>query len=105
MDIKQLQDLFHASEHNIKWAKHCLERMQERDISMNDAISCLLTGEIIEDYPDDFPYPSCLIFGYTKTNKIMHIVAGSDGNSIFFITAYFPNSVKFEQDLKTRRKE
>jgi len=66
MDIKQLQALYNASDSNIRWSKHCLERMQERDISINDVESCLQTGEIIEYYPDDFPHPSCLIFGYTK---------------------------------------
>ena len=105
MDIKQLQSLYHTSESNIKWAKHCLERMQERDISISDVESCLETGEIIEDYPDDFPYPSYLIFGYTKENKILHIVIGSDGNTIFFITAYYPNTDKFEADLKTRKEK
>lgn len=103
MDIKQLQDLYSASDFNIKWAKHYLERMQERDISINDVASCLKTGEIIEDYPDDFPYPSCLIWGYAQNNKILHIVVGSNGNTIFFITAYYPNTVKFEKDLKTRK--
>ena len=103
MDIKQLQRLYNISDSNIKWAKHCFERMQERDISINDVESCLQTGEIIEDYPDDFPHPSCLIFGYTKKNKILHIVVGSNGDSIFFITAYYPNTDKFEMDLKTRK--
>lgn len=103
MDIKQLQTLCNASDSNIKWAKHCLERMQERDINISDVESCLQTGEIIEDYPDDFPHPSCLIFGYTKKNKILHIVVGSNGDTIFFITAYYPNTDKFEMDLKTRK--
>ncbi len=103
MDIKQLQTLYHASESNIKRAKHCLERMQERDISINDVESCLETGEIIEEYPDDFPHPSCLIFGHAKNSKILHIVVGSDDNTIFFITAYYPNTDKFEPDLKTRK--
>ncbi|GFH92101.1 hypothetical protein IMSAGC002_03366 [Lachnospiraceae bacterium] len=103
MDIKQLQTLCNASGSNIKWAKHCLERMQERDINISDVESCLQTGEIIEDYPDDFPHPSCLIFGYTKGNKILHIVVGSDNSTLFFITAYFPNTDKFEKDLKTRK--
>lgn len=101
MDIKQLQTLFNAS--NIKWAKHCLERMQERDISISDVESYLQTGEIIEDYPNDFPHSSCLIFGHTKENKILHIVVGSDNSTLFFITAYFPNEDKFEKDLKTRK--
>lgn len=103
MDLKQLQRLYDTSDSNIKWAKHCLERMQERDISISDVESCLRTGKIIEDYPDDFPYPSCLIFGQTKGNKILHIVVGSDNSTLFFITAYFPNTDKFEKDLKTRK--
>ena len=67
--------------------------------------SCLQTGEIIEDYPDDFPHPSCLIFGRTKENKILHIVVGSNDDTIFFITAYYPNTDKFETDLKTRKEQ
>ena len=103
MDIKLLQSLYNASDSNIKWAKHCLERMQERDISIDDVESCLQTGKIIEDYPDDFPHPSCLIFGYTKENKVLHLVVGSNGDTIFFITAYYPDTNKFETDLKTRK--
>lgn len=105
MDIKWLQALYQASESNIKWSKHCLERMQERDINISDVESCLKTGEIIEDYPDDFPHPACLIFGHTKENKALHIVVGSDDNNIFFITAYYPNTDKFEADLKTRKEK
>ncbi len=102
MDIELLQKLLNTSS-SIKWSKHCLERMQERDISTADVKSCLQTGEIIENYPDDFPHPSCLIFGHTEENKILHIVVGTDNNNLFFITAYFPNTDKFEKDLKTRK--
>jgi hypothetical protein len=66
MDIEQLQKLYNASDSNIKWAKHCLERMQERGINIKEVESCLQTGEIIENCPDDFPYPSCPIFRYTN---------------------------------------
>ena len=104
MDIQQLQKLLNVSS-SIKWSKHCLERMQERDITIADVKYCLQTGEIIEDYPDDFPYPSCLIFGHTEENKVLHIVVGSDYSSLFFITAYFPDTNKFENDLKTRKEQ
>ena len=105
MDIKQLQELYNASDSNIKWTKHCIERMQERDISINDVESCLQTGKIIENYPDDFPHPSYLIFGHTKENKILHIVVGSESSNLFFITSYFPNTDIFEKDLKTRKEQ
>ena len=87
----------------IKWSTHCLERMQERDISRADVKKCLENGEIIEDYPNDYPHPSCLVFGYTVNNKVIHVVVGSDREYIYIITAYFPNTVKFEDDLKTRK--
>ncbi len=103
MQIEQLREIYNKSVSNRKWTKHCLERMQERDISIGDVESCLQTGEIIEYYPDDFPHPSFLIFGRAKNAEILHIIVGSDGYTIFFITAYFPNTDKFEKDLKTRK--
>ena len=89
---------------HIIWTQHCLERKQERDISRADVKNGILTGEIIEEYPDDYPHPSCLIFGYTINNRILHIVAGCDSINIYIITAYYPDTKKFEEDLKTRRK-
>ena len=88
----------------ILWTQHCLQRMQERDISRDDVKNGIATGEIIEEYPDDFPNPSCLIFGYNVNDRILHIVAGCDNINIYIITAYYPDTRKFEDDLKTRRK-
>ena len=76
----------------------------ERDIQRDDVKNCIQNGEIIEDYPDDFPNPSCLIFGMTLANKILHVVAGSDGTYLYIITAYYPSADKFEPDMKTRRR-
>jgi hypothetical protein len=77
--------------------------MQERDISIADIEKCVLSGEVIEDYPDDFPHPSCLIFGYTTNGKVLHVVVGTDEHVLYIITAYYPNTTKFMDDLKTRR--
>ena len=95
----------YCAQAKIKWYKHALERMQERDISRADVKKCIMHGEIIEDYPDDFPHPSCLIFGYTVNEKVIHTVVSLDvGNdSIGIITVYFPRTDKFEADLKTRK--
>ena len=60
MNIEIVQNLYHTAK--IKWSTHCLERMQERDINIDDVGNCIMSGEIIEGYPDDFPHPSCLIF-------------------------------------------
>lgn len=97
-DLKSILDTNH-----LLWTTHCLQRMGERDIQRADVINCIRNGEIIEDYPDDYPNPSCLVFGFTCSGRILHVVAGSDGTHIFIITAYFPSAEKFESDMKTRR--
>lgn len=90
---------------NIIWIKHCLERMGERGIKIADVKNCIKTGEIIEEYPDDFPNPSCLIFGVTTKSIVLHTVVGVDGKNLFIITAYYPTTDKFEEDLKKRREK
>ena len=101
MQIESLRQLVESG--NIMWTTHCLERMGERDILRADVKSCILNGEIIEDYPDDFPNPSCLIFGKTVEGKILHTVVGCDTEYIYIITAYYPSEDRFEPDMKTRR--
>lgn len=102
MDLQIYQKL--CAESKIFWTQHCLQRMQERDISRTDVKNGIATGEIIEDYPDDFPNPSCLIFGYALNNRILHIVAGCDKTNVYIITVYYPDANKFEDNLKIRRK-
>ena len=82
---------------------HAQERLRQRGIKQKDIKNCVMTGEIIEQYPDDFPFPSCLIFGYTINNKILHVVASDEGTISRIITAYFPDNDKFENDCKTRK--
>ena len=97
MDIKELRDAFKAG-FPVEYKAHCQKRMLERNISRKDISNCILHGEIIEDYPDDFPYPSCLILG-----EGLHVVAGVGDGRLWLITAYRPDPDQWENDLKTRK--
>ena len=102
MNFDKLKELCRLS--RIKWSKHALERMQERNIRRDDVKNCIMHGEIIENYPDDFPHPSCLIYGYTINDRsVIHVVVSCNGENVGIITAYFPDSDEFENDLKTRK--
>lgn len=90
---------------NIYWSKHCLNRINQRDILTKDIKIAINNGKIIEFYYDDYPYPSCLISGKDKNNRILHIVCGIIENIVYMITAYYPDSTKWEDDMKTRRKK
>ena len=110
MDIQKLRDAF-ASGIPIEYKVHCLKRMLERDITREDITSCILHGEIIEDYPLDddniheASFPSCLILRVdTKKDNTIHVVVGYNGKKIIIISAYRPDLEHWEPDYKTRRK-
>lgn len=88
---------------NIEITLHAAKRLEQRGISIKDVISCILSGEIIEQYPDDYPFPSCLVLGYSIKNQHLHVVIGSNMETIWVITAYYPDPHKWEEDYKTRK--
>jgi len=47
-------------------------------------------AELIEEYPDVKPYPSCLVFGRTKKDRPVHIVCTHvlEDNMAIVITVY-----------------
>lgn len=88
---------------NIIWTKHCLNRINQRDILIKDIKTAICNGKIIEYYYEDYPYPSCLIAGRDINCNLIHIVCGINNNFVYMITAYYPNTNKWEDDMKTRR--
>ena len=72
---------------------------------ISDVKTAINNGKIIECYYDDYPYPSCLVIGYNIDNKILHIVCGMSDDLVHMITAYYPDNNRWEDDMKTRRKE
>lgn len=89
----------------IDWTKHCLNRLQQRNIKILEVKTAINNGKIIEYYYEDFPYPSCLILGFNLNKKLLHVVCGMSEDTIHMITAYYPDSTKWKEDFKTRRSE
>ncbi len=87
----------------IKWTAHVLARLQERAINPSDVKECISRGEVIEEYENDYPHPSCLILGQTLDNRSLHVVIGITRESLWFITAYYPSLDKWNDNLKTRK--
>jgi len=82
---------------------HCQQRMLERKVSVDDVVQGIENGEIIEQYQEDTPYPSCLVLGTTVDDRTIHIVLSSDGEYIYLITVYEPSLEKWEKGFKRRR--
>lgn len=77
LDLNKLREYYRQEKVII--TIHAQERLRQRGIKAKDVRNCVMTGEIIEQYPDDFPFPSCLIFGKTINGKILHVVASDEG--------------------------
>ena len=103
MDIKKFKDL--CSDETIVITQHANRRFQEREISLDDIETAIFSGKIIEEYPDDKPFPSCLIFGKSSRNLPLHIVASTDGEFLYIITAYYPKAEKWKDDFMTRKEK
>lgn len=88
---------------NIVITEHARVRLIERNIYISDVVKCIDSGEIIEQYENDKPFPSCLILGMSIKGKYIHIVVSINEKFIYLITAYYPDLELWEVDLKTRK--
>jgi hypothetical protein len=55
------------SAHRLVYRVHAVERMVERRISDDDVRQVLAEEKVIENYPDDYPYPSRLFNRVART--------------------------------------
>ena len=74
-------------------AKYEMESEELGRIFEHEVYETICNGEIIEEYLDDVPYPSTLIFGKTKADRPLHILCAynEEESSVIVITAYHPN--------------
>ena len=54
---------------------HAIQRMYQRSITAQEVHTVIQTGETIEDYPNDVPYPSRLLLGWCGLRPIHVVVA------------------------------
>lgn len=89
----------------IGYPVHARRRMFTRGISDEDVRHALETGEVIEEYPDDRPYPSRLVLGYQE-GRPLHVVAAItiDADETIVITAYEPDAERWEAGFKERKR-
>ena len=86
---------------NYRFSDHAVKRMIRRSIDRMEVEEAVLTGEIIEEYPDDKYSPSCLIYGVSKAGRHLHVQL-SLPPAVTVITAYDPEASEWI-DYRVRR--
>ena len=79
--------------------------MFERRISAQEVRVILKQGDVLEEYPDDVPFPGRLVIGYQR-ERHLHVVTSDDreGGTTIVITVYQPDSSQWEPpDYRRKR--
>ena len=90
--------------YQVIYQRHAVERMAQRGVSEEDVMHVLLTGETIQVYPDDTPFPSELILGW-RDGRPLHIVVVTDSTQQrkIVITVYEPHLGQWEADFRRKK--
>lgn len=89
----------------VLYSDHAVAQMFKRDIKITDIRHIIEHGEAINEYPNDKPYPSLLLFGFVQTRPIHVVIARDPENErCIIITAYEPDHVIWEAGFRIKKK-
>jgi len=75
------------------FSQHADEERMNDNLMISEVEEAILNGSILETYPND--NDSCLVVGFTRGGKPIHIVCGQSGDKLVIITVYIPKPPKF----------
>lgn len=93
-----------AADKRILFLPHAIHQMvrPERMIERQDIRTVIFHGEIIEDYPEDPRGHSCLMLGFDRSNRAIHVVCSPKDEYLAIITAYLPDKDVWSDDFRLR---
>ncbi|MFH1860125.1 MAG: DUF4258 domain-containing protein [bacterium] len=78
------------------FSKHGDEERQNDNLLIGEVEEALLSGQILEYYENTGRGESCLVVGFTNSEKPIHIVCGERGEQMVIVTVYIPYPPKFK---------
>jgi hypothetical protein len=91
----------------VRVTDHADEEAWADALTLDDVLSSVVNGELIEEYPTDVPYPSCLVFGPTATGSPVHSVwaYNADTGWAVLVTVYRPDPARWVNWRQRRKPE
>jgi hypothetical protein len=83
---------------------HAIQRMFERQVSVEQVRQVLRSGEMIEDYSDEMPAPGGLMLG-RRGRRPIHVVMAENTkeDETVVITVYEPDPSQWKPGFKDRK--
>ena len=88
---------------NIRITQHAQQEMAEEDISLNEVLEAISTGDILENYPQHRRGACCLLNGLTENGHPLHIVCTTARSVLIIITVYRPKPPKWVTPTQRRQ--
>jgi len=88
---------------NIRITKHAQQEMVEENITLNEVLQAIVTGKILENYPEHRRGACCLLNGLTQKGRPLHIVCTTAQPVLIIITVYEPKPPKWITPTQRRR--
>ena len=95
MDIQNITRAIASQRYSI--TNHANEEAEDDQLNFAEIFYSVNNGEIIENYPTDQPYPSCLIYGTNVAGESIHSVWAYDEKNqrAVLITVYRPDPTRW----------
>jgi hypothetical protein len=86
------------------FSHHAFRRAVERNISEAEICQIGTTAKLVEAYPTDKYSPSCLLMGFTKAGRVLHIqVSQANAEFVKIVTLYEPDLTQWDETYTIRR--
>lgn len=100
-----VEDSRRAAKKKLLFLPHAIRQMSrpERMITPQEVERVVMTGELVEDYPQDSRGHSCLLLGLGDGDRAIHVVCSPKEDYLAVITAYLPDTTQWTPDYRRRR--
>jgi hypothetical protein len=88
---------------NIRITQHAQQEMAEEDITFDEVLEGIATGQILENYPEHRRGACCLLNGVTKKGRPLHIVCTTARPVLIIVTVYEAKPPKWTTPTQRRR--
>ena len=91
-------------EEQFEFSKHAVDQSILRTIQVQEIREAIANGQVIEDYPADKYGSSCLVCGFTKAQRPVHVQCSYPTRLLIkIITVYEPDSERWSNNFTQRR--
>ena len=78
--------------------------MDERQTLLSEVMDVMLNGEMIEEYPDTKPLPSCLMMKNVRENEPLYVLCAVNDETVV-VTVHWHDPEKWLTPVKRKLKK